>query len=152
MYGIEAINAANGWNLSALGILVVFSSLIILSVIISQLHRILAVWDKKEDLLPGAMTLDGSQIKENEKAPSSGREKTIPHPHVCPGDINEIAAIWAPLVEQLDDPFLLADLYKLAVKNGFPHPHMTIQRLRQENILVPAGNRMFRFQYERKYA
>ncbi len=150
MYGIEAINAANGWNLAALGILVVFLSLIILSIIISQLHRILAVWDKKEDLLPGGMTVDRSQIRGNEKAASSGREETVPHPHVCPGDINEIAAIWAPLAEKIDDPFLLADLYKLAVKNDFPHPHMTIQRLWQENILVPAGDRMFRFQYERK--
>jgi len=38
LYGIEAINANNGWAISAVGITIVFSGLVLLSFVIAQLH------------------------------------------------------------------------------------------------------------------
>ena len=45
MYGLEAINTANGWAISVVGISIVFSGLVTLSIIISQLHRVLNIWE-----------------------------------------------------------------------------------------------------------
>ncbi|MCF6246649.1 MAG: hypothetical protein L3J69_04730 [Desulfobacula sp.] len=45
MYGIEAINANNGWAISIVGITIVFSGLVTLSSVISQLHKVLAIWE-----------------------------------------------------------------------------------------------------------
>ena len=51
MYGIEAINAHNGWAMAIAGALIVMSGLSVLSFIISQLHRVLDLMDngKKAD-------------------------------------------------------------------------------------------------------
>ncbi len=154
MYGIEAINEANGWNLTILAISVVFISLIILSLIISQLHRILAVWDERTKLLPQNLAPEKKDAEEMRKHEGGGKGQASPTP-TSPEDINETtamweaAAAWSPLIERLDDPFLLADLYKLAAENDFPHPHLTISRLRYESILVPVENQRFTFKYER---
>ena len=39
MYGLEAISANNGWAVSVVGITIVFSGLVTLSLLISQLHK-----------------------------------------------------------------------------------------------------------------
>lgn len=149
VYGIEAINEANGWNLTVLAISVVFSSLIILSLIISQLHRILAIWDKRTKLVPQNLAPEKKDPADTlHDHPESGKGQASPMPTSIE-DINEMAAMWSPLIEKLDDPFLLADLYKLAAENDFPHPHLTISRLRYENILAPVENQRFTFKYER---
>ncbi|MBL0731242.1 MAG: OadG family protein, partial [Desulfosarcina sp.] len=41
MYGFEAISAYNGWSMSIVGVLIVFSGLVILSITISQIHKVL---------------------------------------------------------------------------------------------------------------
>ena len=157
MDGIEAINAANGWNLAALGILVVFSSLIILSIIISQLHKILNLWSKYTTILPWNETLEKNAATSVYPKPGSRKKERTDekpqqwsHEHTWPEDTREIAEIWRPLIEKLDDPFPLAELYKLATKNDFPHPHLTINRLRRENILVHVENQSFSFKYKRR--
>lgn len=158
MYGIEAINEANGWSLAALGILVVFSSLVILSIIISQLHKVLILWEKRKNLWPGNQIPEKSEAPESQQphpeigdekeSSPSGETQALPHPHTSPEDINEIAAIWAPLALELGDPFRLTDLYKTAAKHNFPHPHLTINRLRRENIILPADDGMFTFRHK----
>ncbi len=49
MYGLEAINAYNGWAMAITGPLIVMGGLSILSIIISQLHKVVALFDKKEE-------------------------------------------------------------------------------------------------------
>ncbi|MBW1726140.1 MAG: OadG family protein [Deltaproteobacteria bacterium] len=39
MYGLQAIAAYNGWAMALAGALIVFSGLVILSFVISQLHK-----------------------------------------------------------------------------------------------------------------
>ena len=50
MYGIEAINHHNGWAMAAAGALIVMFGLSVLSFVISQLHKVVAIiesWTKK---------------------------------------------------------------------------------------------------------
>ena len=41
MYGFDAINANDGWSIAAVGIIIVFTGLVLLSFIISQLYKVL---------------------------------------------------------------------------------------------------------------
>lgn len=50
MYGLEAINANNGWAISVVGVTIVFSGLVMLSLVISQLHKVLAIWEDPSKL------------------------------------------------------------------------------------------------------
>ena len=45
MYGLEAINDANGWAMAYTGAIIVFSGLVVLSFVVSQLNRILGWWE-----------------------------------------------------------------------------------------------------------
>lgn len=135
MYGLEAISDASGWQMAALGVSIVFLSLIVLAVIISQLHKILAIWDKRKVLVQTASGPDQTE--------ASPDEPLLPHPPVCPDDIDAVEEIWTPLVQQLEDPFPLSELYRLAARNHFPHPHLTINRLRQAGKLRPVENGRF---------
>lgn len=161
MSGLEAINNANGWNMAALGILVVFSSLIILSVIISQLHKVLTLWHKKDNWMPGKnrpKTTESAETLKKETAKHdtagsitySGTKPPAPsgrpeHPPASPDNIDQIIQTWATLFDKLDAPFDLAQLYKLAAEADMPHPHLTITRLREANLLIPDENRKYTF-------
>lgn len=51
MYGLEAINAHNGWSMAVVGPLIVMSGLTILAIIISQLHKLVALMGGKDKKL-----------------------------------------------------------------------------------------------------
>lgn len=154
MYGIEAINEADGWAMALLGILVVFFSLLVLSLIISQLHRILAALEKPArwfpEYRPSGKTSESGSAPDSGAATTAGTGKNTaeaPHPPINLENIGKLAEAWSPLLKRLDDPFQLADLYRIAAENDFPHPHLSITRMRQKNILAPVGNRLFTFCY-----
>ena len=135
MYGLEAINAANGWAMAYTGAIIVFIGLVVLSFVISQLNRILSFW---ENLI--------SKSRQNHKAKQTDEledENTFVVPYHVPSDIKEAARYYSHLVEDLDQPFELTRLYEISQQKGFPHPHITISNFRQANILVPAGNGLF---------
>lgn len=128
MYGLEAISANNGWAMAITGPLIVMSGLTILAIIISQLHKLVAVFDKKET--PAA-------------APPAGSKDEIPVPRVFPDDITETAEIYQMLIDKLEQPFELKDLYQLAGQNDFPHPILTVTRLREAGILTSESEGLF---------
>ena len=47
MYGIDNITANNGWAMAAVGATIVFLGLVVLSFVISQIHKILELWEKR---------------------------------------------------------------------------------------------------------
>lgn len=143
MYGLEAITDAHGWQMAALGVTIVFSSLIVLSIVISQLHNLLELWEKRKALLP-----EGTAPEPAPKPRTAAHDETLlPHPSVCPTEIAAVAAIWDPLIQQLEAPFTLQALYKAAAAHRFPHPHLTVNRLRDAGFLAPAGDGRFTWKH-----
>jgi hypothetical protein len=53
LYGLEAITTHNGWAMSLAGALIVFAGLVVLSTVISQLHKILGIGDNDGNLAKG---------------------------------------------------------------------------------------------------
>lgn len=132
MYGLEAISANNGWAMAIIGPLIVMSGLIILSIIISQLHKLVAIFDKK--------------AKQTTESPTKSKVKSkdeISVPKILPNDILETAKIYQMLIDKLEQPFELRDLYQVAEQNNFPHPILTVSRLRGAGILISEGEGLF---------
>ena len=135
MYGLQAIAAHNGWAMALAGALIVFSGLVILSFVISQLHKILLFFEKK----PG----DVQQDMEKPKVAPFENKAGFLLPKTFPQNINEIARLYKPLAETLGETFYLSELYEMSRKNDFPHPHITLTALRESKILVSDGNGVF---------
>jgi Na+-transporting methylmalonyl-CoA/oxaloacetate decarboxylase gamma subunit len=132
LYGLEAINASNGWSMAVLGATIVFCGLVILSLAISQLNKLLSFFDKS----PAEATSYSQK-----GAPPVAQPPQ--HPLYCPEDVQAAANIYAPLAAELGSTFKLADLYTLSRKYDFPHPHITISRLRDARLLLPEGGGVF---------
>lgn len=114
------------------GPLIVMSGLAILSIIISQLHKLTAIFDKK----------DKQSTETTDKNKAENKDK-INVPKRLPDDILETAQIYQPLIDKLEQPFKLVDLYQIAEKNSFPHPTLTVSRFREAGILLNEGEGLF---------
>lgn len=113
------------------GALIVFAGLVVLSFVISQLHKILAIGDKKPTQLP------------EDQEPAIGHEPMIFLPKEFPSDINEVAKLYKPLIDEIGETFYLSNLYAVARKNEFPHPHTTLTAFREYDIMIPHGDGVF---------
>ena len=141
MYGLEAINANNGWAMAITGPLIVMSGLTILSIIISQLHKLVAIFDKKE--IPATEPAVKDKKTEQATEPVVKSKDQISVPKTFPDDISEVAKIYEKLIDKLEQPFELKDLYQIAKQNNFPHPILTVNRLRDAGILINEGEGLF---------
>jgi len=135
LYGLQAIAAHNGWAMALAGALIVFSGLVILSFVISQLHKILTFFEKKP------VDIQQDPGEPDVEPPEDKPGFLLPKPF--PEDINEIVRLYKPLVEALGETFYLSELYEMSRKNDFPHPHITLTALRESKILVSDGNGVF---------
>ena len=119
------------------GAIIVFSGLVVLSFVVSQLNRILGFWESLiKYFKPTQQSKQTDEIKD---------EDTFVVPHCVPSDINKAAQYYSPVIKELDQPFELTSLYAISQQKGFPHPHITISCFRQANILVPEGDGLFRW-------
>ncbi len=135
MYGLEAISFHNGWIMALAGALIVFAGLVVLSLAISQIHKVLIFLEKPD--FPFAE-------KRKPPKPDAPPEKPdLPFPQPFPSDLNELADLYKPLLEEIGESFLLAELYELARKNNYPHPHITITAFRESGILISQGEGFF---------
>jgi hypothetical protein len=50
MLDLQAISENQGWAISVVGITTVFTTLIVLSLLISQLHKVLALWERRRQI------------------------------------------------------------------------------------------------------
>ncbi|MGB5987599.1 MAG: OadG family protein [Desulfobacterales bacterium] len=132
MVGFEAIAHYNGWSMAIAGASIVLSGLAILSFIISQLHKLIKVLEKRDKESPPPTAV---------LAPKS----VVRAPEHCPMDLNELALLYKPMAAELGDQFNLSDLYALANSYQFPHPHLTLRCLRESGKLIPLGEGKFRF-------
>jgi hypothetical protein len=132
LYGLENISANNGWAIAVLGAGIVFTGLAVLSLVISQIHRILKYFENRGE--PQAPSQD-----EPEAGPT---KKPVEIVHHLPGP-KELVSIYRPLVEGMDEPFQLALLYEKAAKMDLPHTHISISRLREAGVLDSCGEGAF---------
>lgn len=131
MFGIEAINANNGWAISAVGISIVFSGLVVLSFVIAQLHKVL-------DLYENPRKIKGwfSPKKKLEKQPDKSLE-TGGILLVLAEEQKEIAKQFALLVSTLEDHFSLPRLLELARISGVKNFYSNLKILLKSGILFP---------------
>jgi len=127
LYGLQAINANNGWAIAALGVSIVFTGLTLLSIAISQLHKLLDFWENRHALLKKLKKTSSSHL-------SSEYKKS---------DINKIAADYRLLTERLGEPFSLPELLEFAEKTGLHKPHSTINELLLAGLISPDGKGYF---------
>jgi hypothetical protein len=130
LYGFEAISHHNGWAIAATGACIVFAGLATLSLIISQLHKLVALLDRPPKVIVDVV------VEEKPQAP--------PLPD-CPMNIDLTVARYLPLIGELDPEFDLADLYALAKRYHLPHPHLSIRCLQDAGKLHPLGDGIFRY-------
>jgi len=141
LYGLEAISANSGWAMAITGPLIVMSGLTILAIIISQLHKLVGIFDKKAKQTTEPVVKD-KKAKQNTETVVNTKEE-ISVPKILPNDILETAKIYQTLIDKLEQPFALSDLYQVAEQNNFPHPILTVSRLRDAGILKHEGDGLF---------
>lgn len=131
MYGLEAISAQNGWSMAVAGALIVMSGLAVLSLVISQLHKIAAFLEKGVE-----------KRSETKQAAKTAPKETVVLKSPA-FDIDEAQARLKPLVAELGESFELTNLYELAERGELPHVHLSIRSLRESGVIVPAGDGRF---------
>lgn len=130
MLGLEAIAQNNGWMIALTGACIVFAGLSTLSLIISQLHKLVGLLDRPPKTMVEVIV---------------EKKVEVPSRPDCPSDINLTIQVYQPLIEELDPEFDLAELYALAKKYHLPHPHLSIRCLRDAGKLQPLGDGIFHF-------
>jgi len=129
--GLEAIAFHNGWAISAVGISIVFTGLTLLALIISQLHKVLKLWDER------------GMYYERLKNMGQKEETTAMPDFPLPQNMEESARQFKLLTERMEDPFSLPELLKLSEKCGLSHPHSTMNALLRSKRIVPDGKGYF---------
>lgn len=130
MTGFEAIEAHNGWAIAVVGITIVFSGLTMLAIIISQLYKVIDLWERRAEWFSGTRGAQGSD--------------DIPHITVT-ADMKETVRQYQMLAERLGHPFSLPKLLDLAQKCGLVNPHSTVNRLLKEQLIIPDGEGYYRW-------
>jgi Na+-transporting methylmalonyl-CoA/oxaloacetate decarboxylase gamma subunit len=130
--GLDNIAANYGWSQAFLGITIVMIGLIILSMAISQIHKLVAFWERRQAGPPAETA--GAAVDLATNAPAGDQ---------CPLDLTASLKLYRPLTESLGAPFQLKDLYQMAVNYDLPHPHITIRCLREDGHLIALGEGFF---------
>jgi hypothetical protein len=128
MLGLEAISAHNGWAMAITGTIIVMCGLSALAFIISQLHKIIGLFEKRRKAPPSFVqpATDFDTLK----------------------DLEATARMYKPLTAHLGESFHLTELYRIFENEKLPHPHLTISALRAAEYLQPLGEGVFRWKKE----
>jgi Na+-transporting methylmalonyl-CoA/oxaloacetate decarboxylase gamma subunit len=131
--GLNAISAHNGWNITIVGISIVFTGLTLLSFSIAQLHKVLKLWEEKHDYYKTIKELFQKKEKPLEDMP----ELTVSH------DFKESAHQFYLLIETMGKPFPLPRLLKLAERCGLSQSHSTLNKLLEAKLIIPDNEGFF---------
>ena len=135
MYGFENITANNGWAMAFVGATIVFLGLVVLALVISQIHKVLNLWEKRDELFARPKDRPRSDQAQTVAGP-------VYHQRRLP-TVEELVSIYRPLVERLKEPFDLVQLYEISDKMDLPHPNLSINRLREARILIAQDDGTF---------
>lgn len=146
MYGLEAINANNGWAISVVGVTIVFSGLVGLSLVISQLHKVLALWEDPSKIKAFFKAKQSEELPEQE---ISGR---ISDPIFDRAGFTEsqkdVAKQYALLVRTMEDHFPLPRLLRFAQVSGLKDPCSNLNNLLKTKIIIPDDSGFFTWDKE----
>ncbi len=135
MTGFEAIAHHNGWVMAALGAVIVFCGLAVLSFVISLLPKVFALFEKGAEEPAVKIVSDAST--------RAAATPPVPSPDAMCSDSETLAKSIEPLASALAPPFQLADLYRRCRELDLPHPHLTLSCLQREGYLVFQGEGSF---------
>lgn len=133
MYGIQAITAHNGWSIALVGVCIVFSGLVFLSIMISRIHIILNAWENRSDLIDFVKNVQLFKKKaalvpaSSDVAEEYDRQASMEQCELLVTSMGKIS-------------FALPRLLELAGKRGVARPHDTICHLVKQKIIIPDGN------------
>lgn len=135
LYGLEAINAHNGWAISVVGVTIVFTGLVSLSLLISQLHKLVSLYNN-----PG-------RIKKLFALKSKSAVKAgIPKKHLVLNEAQKkICRQYNLLAQTMDDVISLPKLLRMAELSGLKDPHANINFLLKSGILCADDQGYFRW-------
>ena len=128
MFGFEAIIAHDGLGISVIGISIVFVSLILLSLAVSQVHKLIGLWDKR------------NTYYQRLKKPQKRGDQKIPSDMPVPQDIRRASRQFKLLIEWIGEPFPLPKLLDLSEKCGLSSPHSTINEFIKCKLIIPDDN------------
>jgi len=130
MYGLEAISHHNGWAISIVGILIVFTGLVTLSLLIRLFPNIIALIEGKE---------------QSKTQPEPQKEHTQPKTQkpAINNSIKEAVRQYQHLISWMGEPFSLPRLIELAEKRGLVRPHSTINQLIHASVIQPDDKGFF---------
>jgi len=134
VYGLEAIQASNGWAMAITGAIIVMVGLTILSFIISQLHRIIDIVDNRKS----------KKLNARNQAEISEPQPVLP----SLSNLSETMNRFKPLTQKIGDPFDLTALFQIFIHHGDPHPHLTIRSLREQGYLISTGEGLFSWKHQ----
>jgi len=143
LYGLEAINANNGWAISVVGITIVFSGLVMLSFVISKLYKVLALWEDPSKIKAFF------RAKKQEEKPDEQQEKHISDRVVFTESQKEVAKQFGLLARTMEDHFSLSRLLHLACISGLMDPHSNLNTLLKTKIIIPDGAGFFTWNKDR---
>ena len=128
MYGFEAISHNNGWAISIVGVMIVFTGLLSLSLIIRLFPKIIAM------------------IEGNNKAEPEKKQEKISQQQKTPlldKNIKEAVRQYRYLISWMGEPFSLPRLIELSEKRGLARPYHTVSQLIHAKIIQSDGKGFF---------
>jgi Na+-transporting methylmalonyl-CoA/oxaloacetate decarboxylase gamma subunit len=129
MYGLDAINAHNGWAMAFAGACIVLTGLSVLASIISLFPKVVGLFDKEETA--------AAPVTAPEPAPKPLLESETPM------ETDAAAELYGPLITTLGEEFQLQALHALFREQNLPHPHITIRNFREAGLLTPTETGAF---------
>ncbi|MDL2322249.1 OadG family protein [Desulfosarcina sp. OttesenSCG-928-B08] len=129
MYGLEAIQQGNGWVMAGLGATIVLTGLAVLSFLVSQIHRIVGLFEARK--------------RRTEASPQSEAKPRAMAPEQMPDDIGEACVLCQDLTQELGATFDLAELHHQCKTAGVRDPHFWVSRFRDAGLIVSAGECLF---------
>jgi hypothetical protein len=135
VYGFDNIAANNGWAIAAVGATIVFSGLVVLSLVISQIHKILEFWEKRDVWL--------ARFRETPPPAEAPKDQGLVYKNRHLPSVNDLISIYRPLAEQLKEPFELRQLFDISNEMELAHPHLSIKQLWGADVLIAQGDGTF---------
>ncbi len=134
---ITLVAKYNGWNMALTGIGIVFTSLIIVSLVISRIHVLINMWENRKELKSRLADF----FKAEEKSPAAKAA------HAIPANLKESARTFQLFSKFLGEQFKLSELIKFAEKRGMttPCPKLTIDALLKAKLIIKGENNLFRW-------